>query len=141
MQKVSFRLILFLFCFFVFAGTEAQKKEKDVKTYMPTENIDGKKNFNKRKYAPKRKNIRLIVRNNPKGILYGNPCMMEETRRMGFEYAVQSKGLPGSMGFFRRNWNNFITKLRLTFTHSPFWRLILQSRVKDCREKTGDIIG
>jgi hypothetical protein len=141
MQMVFGRLILLFLCLFLLHGALAQRKEKDLQSYIPTENISSKKDFNKRKHAPKRKNIRLIVKNSPKGILYGNPCMMEETRRMGFEYAVQSKGLPGSMGFFRRNWNNFVTKLRLTFTNTPFWKLILNFRVKDCREKTGDIVG
>ncbi len=120
---------------------QSKKKEKDVQEFIPTDNVDSKKEFNKKKNAPKRKEIRLIIKNNTKWILYGNPCMIEETRKMGFEYAVQTKGIPGSLGFFGRTWNNFQTKFVLTFTRSPFWKLILKSRVKDCRIKSGDLVG
>lgn len=120
---------------------QKKKKEKEITTYMPTDNLDVKKDSNKKKNSPKRKKVRYIVKNSTKGILYGNPCMITETRRMGFEYAVQTKGITGSMNYFRRTWNNFSTKFVLTFTQSPFWKPILRSRVKDCRIKSGDLVG
>lgn len=141
MRNVFVCFFIMTLCMLASGKAIGQKKPKDFTEYIPTENINKKKDFNRKKHAPKRKNIRFIIKNNTKGILYGNPCMIEETRRMGFEYAVQTKGIPGSLGFFRRNWNNLITKLQLTFTRTPFWKLILRTRVKDCREKTGDLVG
>ena len=140
MRLVTIRIFFVL----AFSGTflilSAQDKNDPSKDF-PTENLNIKKQTKKKKVAPKEKKIRFIIKNDTKGILYGNPCMNEETRRMGFEYVVQTQGVPGSLGTVRRLWNNFVTKLRLTFTNTPFWKLILKSRVKDCRERSGDRVG
>ena len=138
MQLVNGR---FFFLLFLLISLEAAAQDKDdLRKQFPTENVNMRKDSRKQS-TPKERNIRLIIKNNTKGILYGNPCMNEETRRMGFEYVVQTPGLPGSLGTFRRLWNNFWTKARLTFTNTPFWKLILKSRVKDCRERSGDRVG
>ena len=119
----------------------AQKKNKDpIEKYMPTDNIDYKDD-NKRKHAPKRKKIRYIVKNKPKNILYGNPCMVEATHKMGFEYVLQATNTPDSMVGFRRVWGNFRTNLHLVLTRSPFWKLIVNSKLKKCRIKSGDKVG
>jgi hypothetical protein len=117
----------------------AQKKD-ELEKQFPTLNLSYQGRV-RGKDIPKEKNIRFIIKNDTKGILYGNPCMNEETRRMNFEYVVQNPGLPGSLGNRKRLWNNFVTKLRLTITRTPFWKLILKARVKDCRQKSGDLVG
>ncbi len=119
----------------------AQRKTKPVGDYIPSENIDRKKDFNKRRNRPKQKNISLIVKNKGDGLLYGNPCMMQETHRMGFEYSVQVKGLPGSLKFFGRLWRNAGVHTKLIFTRGPWWKLTLNKRVEDCRVKSGDLVG
>lgn len=139
MRIVTMRVVFPAIFLIVMSPLLAQKKE-DLKKQFPTENLYMGKDSRK-KSKPKEKNIRLIIKNDTKGILYGNPCMNEETRRMGFEYVVQTPGLPGSLGTFRRLWNNFWTKARLTFTNTPFWKLILKKRVKDCRQRSGDMVG
>jgi len=114
---------------------------QDISEYIPTENIDNRTNENKRRNAPKRKNIRYITKNTGEGLLYGNPCMLEQTRKMRFEYAVQTPGLPGSLGPLKRQWENLRTRLNLIFFRTPFWKLILNRRVRNCRKKSGDLVG
>jgi hypothetical protein len=104
----------------------------------PTENIKSKQDDNKRKNEPRRKKISVIIKNDPKGLLYGNPCMEDETLRMGFKYSVQNPGLPGTLKPVTLFLQNLKVYTKLTLTRSPFWKVILNRRVKDCRERSGD---
>jgi hypothetical protein len=130
---------LMIFVSIAFAGL-AQEKEEEVSNYIPTDNIS-KQKAKKKKHAPDRRSISIIIKNKPKKILYGNPCMVEETHRMGFEYALQTPGLPGSLDGFKLLWHNYKVYGKLIVTRSPFWKMILNGRVKDCRERTGDFVG
>ncbi|MDH5608838.1 MAG: hypothetical protein OEY56_05110 [Cyclobacteriaceae bacterium] len=119
----------------------AQKQKGLPASKTTTANLKMAKEANKRKNSPQNPTIRLIIKNDGQGILYGNPCMREETRRMHFEYAIQVAGLPGSLKPFKRTVNNLKTKGILVLTRSPFWKVILHHRTKDCRERTGDRVG
>ncbi len=131
-------LIIGLFCAsIVVFGQQGD----DFRSYLPTENVDKKAKFNKKKNQPERQDIRLIIKNYKGKILYGNPCWIEETHKMGFEYVVQTPGIAGSVKPFRRIWENTKTITILILTKSPFWKLVLNSRIKDCRKKTGDLVG
>jgi hypothetical protein len=89
---------------------------------------------------PEGKQYMLIYHKNTKGILYGNPCMMEVTRKMGFEYAVAPKGTKGNRTEFGRRMHNFGVKSVLT-AKNPFWRSKVKRKLKECRQKTGDFTG
>ncbi len=119
----------------------SRSQTRDIKEYMPTENLDMKKDSNKKRNLPKEKKIRYIIKNDSKRILYGNPCVLEQTRRMNFEYAIQIEGLPGTLKPARRLWENTKTWMNLIFLRSPFWKTTLNRRVKDCRRKSGDLVG
>ncbi len=131
--------LVFVIILFVAAPILAQTQ--DIQAYLPTENVDRKKDGKKGKYRPEKITIRHIVKNDPGGFLHGNPCWIEETRKMGFEYVVQRPGIPGSIKPFKRIWENTKTITILILTKSPFWKTTLQNRVKDCRRKTGDLVG
>ena len=107
----------------------------------PTENIKMRQDDNTRKNKPKRKRIDVIIKNSPKGLLYGNPCVEEETMRMGFKYTVQNQGLPGTLKPVTLLIHNAKVYCRLALTKSPFWKMVLNRRIKDCRERSGDWIG
>ena len=136
------RKICLLFIFIVVSWTAySQKKPEPLKKLLPTDNVDVRAEDNRRANAPKRKYYRQIITNHTKNILYGNACALEATRKMGFEYVVQSYGAPGSVTGFRLFWNNFKVKTRLFFLRSPFWKVILNSKFKKCRIKSGDKTG
>ena len=86
------------------------------------------------------------VKNSPKGLLIGNPCMEAVTEKMGFIYVIQSK-IPQSkyggirLTGFERFWHNMFAKLRITFKNGPFWKLKLKKKRKECRAVTGDYVG
>ncbi len=140
LQQVLQLVLILLVCLSSLA-TMAQKTEKEIHDYFPSENIDARKDFNKKENRPKEKRISFIVKNNTTRILYGNPCIIDETHRMGFEYSIQIPGLPGSVRPIPRIWRNSGVWFRLIFTRGPWWKLTLNRRVKDCRKRSGDLVG
>ncbi|WP_258105787.1 hypothetical protein [Marinoscillum sp. MHG1-6] len=120
---------------------QGSTKERDFRDHMPTENLDPRKEANVHRNRPKRRNIQYLYKDEPDGTLFGNPCVLEQTRRMGFEYMPNPKGLPGAINDDDQYSNNVMVNLRLIVTHSPFWKLILNRRIKRCREKSGDWTG
>ncbi|MEQ9300800.1 MAG: hypothetical protein RIF33_19665 [Cyclobacteriaceae bacterium] len=124
------------------ASIECLAQESDeIKKELPTEKIAFKVEDDSKANRPQKKKIRYIIKNGTSGILYGNPCVLQVTRRMGFEYAVQTPLLPGSTIEPRRLWNNFKVKLVLALKYSPFWKISLNKRLKECGIKSGDRVG
>ena len=105
---------------------------------MPT-NKTAHKKMNHRKYEPKRKEYDKLYKKSTKGTLYGNPCAIDITHKMGFEYVPLAQGRGKTkMGVFV---NNLFVNTKLIFTRTPFWKMILNKRFKDCRRKSGDGVG
>lgn len=123
------------------AELAAQRQPAPLSDFIPSENTDASKDFNNKRNSPVRKKISFIVKNDMKGFLYGNACMIEETHKMGFEYSVQIKGLPGSLSPIRRVWRNTGVYAKLLLTKGPWWKQTLNNRVRDCRKKSGDLVG
>ena len=118
-----------------------QEDEKEIYDYFPSENIDASRDFNKKVNKPKEKNILFIIKNSNAKILYGNPCVIDETHRMGFEYSIQIRGLPGSVNGWARFWKNSGVFLKLSLTKGPWWKWTLNKRIKDCRKRSGELLG
>ncbi|MFY0599620.1 MAG: hypothetical protein JXR03_08100 [Cyclobacteriaceae bacterium] len=138
--SLIFYSTLLISCFHI-SSAQSRKKTKDLKDFIPTENLDSRKEANTYKNMPKRKVIEYIYKNELDGLLYGNPCAVEETRKMGFEYVFQPLGVQGSVSADDQFTNNVMVNLKLIFTRSPFWKLILNRRIKKCGGKSGDIVG
>ncbi|MAE83227.1 MAG: hypothetical protein CMB80_10855 [Flammeovirgaceae bacterium] len=120
----------------------AQKSNNDDwEKHVPTENIRQGYQADKPRNRPKRKVIEYIYVKDSKDILYGNPCAMEVTRKMGFEYVPQPLGVPGGMSINEIEKHNMLIKLKLFFTKGPFWKLIVKKRIKDCATNSGDFVG
>ena len=135
------RLAFFLSVICITVSLYSQKKDKPVRDYLPTENLEQKKDANKASNRPKRKNISLLYVSSADGILYGNACATQETHRMGFEYIVEPhNGLESKTGM-GKFLNNTWLKTKLFFRRSPFWKLTLKNRIKKCRKQTGDFVG
>ncbi|MFT6865186.1 MAG: hypothetical protein ACJA08_000003 [Cyclobacteriaceae bacterium] len=143
MNKFVSIFILQIALIFCLHTTYAQvgKKTKDLSEYMPTQNVDSRKEMNTNKNRPKRKHLDYIFKNDLNGILYGNPCAIEATRKMGFEYVFQPLGIPGSLPVDEQFSNNIMVNIKLIFTRSPFWKLILNRRIKKCKQNSGDMVG
>lgn len=130
-----FRLGFFIAVFLIASSSlVAQEANEDI----PTNNTVWKKSKPKKhKSNPKR--YSQLYRKNTKGTLYGNPCAIDVTHKMGFEFVPLAQGHgKTTVGHFI---NNALVKTKLTFTRTPFWKLILNKRLKDCRLSSGDGIG
>lgn len=129
--------VFFILCVLAVSAQKVKTLEED----MPTENLQMHKDSNKAANKPKRKNYSLLYVPNADKILYGNPCVLEETHKMGFEYIVEPVNLPGSKSWKGKMLNNLWVKTKLVVTRSPFWKLILKKKIKKCREMSGDLVG
>lgn len=137
------RLCVVIFTIFLMgvAAYGQKSKKDDWKKHVPTENIKPGYQGDKPKNRPKRKVIEYIYVKDSKDILYGNPCAVEVTRKMGFEYVPQPLGVPGGMSITRIENHNMLVKLKLFFTKGPFWKLLVKKRIKECAENSGDFVG
>ncbi len=117
------------------------QKEKSIRDYIPTENLDMRKDANRKENRGALKRYSVIYRPHAKNILYGNPCALEATRKMGFEYMVESRNATRSASQLGKFWNNLKVKTKLVVTRSPFWKMILKKKFKKCRPQSGDIVG
>ena len=136
-MKDHILLILCLF-FCVLATSGLAQTDTDFRETNVT-NPDMK--VDKKKEAPEKKKLIKIIKNDTKGILYGNRCFEEVTADMGFEYVVQPKGQPGNRSEFGRNMHNFWAKFKLFFKAGPFWKSKVKKKVRECRELSGDFVG
>ncbi|MEM6830404.1 MAG: hypothetical protein AAF551_07790 [Bacteroidota bacterium] len=136
-MKITVLLISLVFGSFCFA----QNKDEGIPDYIPTENLDKKKDANSASLRSKKKRYDVIYRPSAKNILYGNPCAVEATHKMGFEYLVEPRGISGSKSQKGKFVNNLWVKTKLVLRRSPFWKLILKKRFKKCRRMSGDFVG
>lgn len=133
------RYYILLILFLTSLSIEAQAQES-VQKQLPTEKIDRKKNTNKPRNRSKT-SIREIYKKRSWKIGYGNPCIEEATQRMGFIYAPVVKSQPGYRWEGGRNWHNMWVKLGLIVRRGPWWKIRIKKQIKDCRRKSGDIVG
>ncbi len=129
--------LLSIFLFFALSTELAVAQE----TRPKTNSIDVNSNFNKKKERPDKNHYMTIIKNNTKGILYGNKCFEDFTRSIGFVYSVQIKGNSGSLNSAARFLHNAGVKTALVFTAWPWWKLRVNKKNKDCRKLSGDFVG
>ncbi|MEO9483593.1 MAG: hypothetical protein ABJG47_09120 [Ekhidna sp.] len=133
--------VLILISLITFSFSCLGQKERTVDDELPTENLEMRKDSNKRTNRPKRKNYSQIYVPNANKILYGNPCVLEETHKMGFEYLIEPPNISGSKTWKGKFLNNLLVKSKLVVTRSPFWKMILNKKIKKCRQMSGDLVG
>ncbi|WP_420316343.1 hypothetical protein [Ekhidna sp.] len=135
------RRSIFFFAYFFICFASFAQREKPVEDHLPTENLEMRKDANKASNKPKRKTYSFIYVPNADKILYGNPCVLEATHKMGFEYLVEPSYLNTSRTWEGKFLNNLWVKTKLVVTRSPFWKVILNRKIKKCRKMTGDLVG
>lgn len=134
MNISRFCVLLVFFLFFEGISSLAQVADE----LTSTNTVDG---LSPRHRKLRNKKVTYIIKKNTREILYGNKCVEEYTRDMGFMYLVIPKGQPGYESELDRFFHNFGAKAKLFFTKGPFWKLRVKKRIKECRKKTGDFVG
>ncbi len=142
-QRLLISTFIIAFGFYVASmdGVFAQSKEKAISKESPSWVLKQKKKNDAVKDFPRQQYPRYIIITETKGVLYGNPCAVQETQRMGFEYVLLKEGQPGYETPWTKMTHNFWVKTGLVFRRTPFWKLILKNRIEDCRINTGDFVG
>jgi len=133
--KSLFKTLLVIFPILIFTQGFTQNKRP------PTKAIDPDVEVRKNKIGPKNKKMLSLIKNNTKGILYGNRCFEEFTHKCGYEYVVQPKGQSRNRNEISRWLHNIGVKFVVTIKNGPFWRIKEQKKKKECRIKTGDYVG
>lgn len=135
--SITFALLLAGAC-----GARAQQKERPIGKEDPSWVLSQKKRKNEAvRDFPRQQYPRYIVITETKGVLYGNPCAVDETHKMGFEYVLLKKGQPGYETWWKKFGNNLKVKTGLVFRRSPLWKAVLKKRIEECRVNTGDFVG
>ena len=139
MRKI---LIIVFIIIYVDAPCVAQKR-KGIRKYLPTKNISFRKRNKKQSNLSnhKKDKYNYIYVNSLNGILYGNPCALQETRKFGFEYIIESLYGVQSKTPIGKKINNFWIKSKLVLIRTPFWKKRLRKKINRCRSSSGDFIG
>lgn len=143
MNRITFIAILFVLVFALpkMAFGQNAKPVEPLSKYIPTENVNVKKESNKRKNRPETSEYDYIYKRKISGMLLGNACAVQATHNMGFEYVLQPMGGVNGISFLRFQANNLWMNTKLVFKRTPFWKVILNKKIKNCREKSGDFAG
>ncbi len=81
-----------------------------------------------------------IVVTDIRNIGYGNLCVSEATRKMGFTYVPMPLDI-GKRSKFRHFFNNQAARFKVTLKNGPFWQKKLKRNIKRCLQTTGDFTG
>lgn len=130
----------FLVLFFVgllLGGLDAWA-QTSIEEDLPTRKVNKKVKENKKSNFPEEKSYRYIYVKDGGKVLFGNPCAMEVTHKMGFEYGIEHRPERGLGPWWRRFSTNTTTKTILFFTKGPWWRATVTKRFKACAMSSGD---
>jgi len=137
LNRLYFHLLIWLLIAITTGVGHAQDSVED---QLPTEKIDRRKDSNKPSNRSNNR-IREIYKKSTWKIGYGNACIEEATQRMRFVYVPVVKSQPSYRSEFKRNWHNWWVKSGLLIRRGPWWKLVITKRIKDCRRKSGDMVG
>lgn len=142
-MKLSQRQISFVFMLLAIAliGFRSAHAQESIDKELPTRKTDRKVKEDTRKNDPNKNDIRRIYVIDGSKLLYGNPCALEATHALGFEYSIEHRDDAIVSSFWPRVWNNTKVKTRLLLTKGPFWKLMLNKRLKRCAKASGDFRG
>ncbi len=135
-MKAVFFLIL-VFSLFSPRVCDAQA-QNPLEDDLPTRKVDRKVKENKPSNFPKEKKVWYIYVKDGRKVLYGNPCAIQVTHNMGFEYGLDHRPEPGFRPWWGRFKANTATKAMLFFTKGPWWKATVNKRLKGCALSSGD---
>lgn len=129
--------LIILFVGLLFGGAEAWA-QTSIEEDLPTRKVNKKVKENKKSNFPDEKAYRYIYVKDGGKVLFGNPCAMEVTHNMGFEYGIEHRPESGIGPWWRRFRTNTTTKTILFFTKGPWWKATVNKRFKACAMTSGD---
>lgn len=122
----------------LFLGNIDAYAQDPIEGDLPTRKVDKKVKENKASNFPEEKKMRYIYVKDGGKVLFGNPCALQVTHNMGFEYGIEHRPEPGFVPWWRRFKTNTGTKTILFFTKGPWWKSTVNKRFKACAMTSGD---
>lgn len=113
----------------------------DARNNFSTQATDPHAKPNARRMGPRQRTILFLIKNNPQGTLYGNPCFKEVSHRFGFEYLLAPVGMAPYRYNFSRSMHNLGVNVLLFFRNGPFWKLRVKKKFHECKYGYGDFVG
>ncbi|MFY0650896.1 MAG: hypothetical protein JXQ96_02630 [Cyclobacteriaceae bacterium] len=117
------------------------QSQSSIEEFIPTRKVDKKIKEDLKKNRPKRQKLMYIYKRRTNGTLYGNPCALDVTQKMGFEYLAQETSKIDLKSYWGRFFHNLWTKTKLVARRGPWWKLTVNKRIRDCQSLTGDRTG
>jgi len=138
----NFHILKLVFAVFLLSliGLKAEA-QSSIEENMPTRKVDNSVKEDKKKYHSKREKLMYIYKRRTNGTLYGNPCALAVTHKMGFEYMAEQKSTIDLKSYWSRFIHNGWVKTKLVLRRGPWWKITVNKRLKDCQGSTGDRTG
>lgn len=137
-MRLTTILLGLIICLFFVLNSHGQSKKAERKQ---TAKIKRRVNENTAEAYVFPKAFKHVYKKNTTKIMYGNSCATMATRKMGFEYVVRSNERISSKTNIGVFFNNLWVHSYLVVTRSPFWKVILNKRFKECKKVSGDLVG
>ena len=115
--------------------------QSSIEELLPTRKVDQKVVEDSKKNRPKKTEYMYMYKRRTNHTLYGNPCALSVTHKMGFEYLAQENSKIYLKSYWERFFHNLWTKTKLVTRRGPWWKLTVNKRLKDCQKITGDRTG
>ena len=131
----------FILYFTIFFPLEFAFSQEVAKDSFTTQATDSRAKPDAQKMGPKEDKVTYLIKSNPSGTLYGNPCFKEVSHRFGFEYLIVPEGVAPNPNGLLRAMHNFGVNVKLLFRNGPFWKLRMKKKFEKCKYGYGDFVG
>lgn len=141
-RKITSGLVVLTMLFLCSCSVVAPRQYK---AKAGTEVIEGTYNTSMHPYykmdADLEKAVTPIYTTRTNFYLVGQPCMVEFTRKLGFEYMAYDEYPHEKWGPIGFHFYNITSRIGLIFTAGPLWKSKVNKRLAQCRRASGDFIG
>ncbi len=130
-------LFFYLMLFLAYSAYSQQETGGD----FSTQATDSGAKPDAQKMGPKKDKFSFLIKNNPSGTLYGNPCFKEVSHGFGFEYLIVPAGISPNSNGLSRSMHNLGVNIKLLFRNGPFWKVRMKKKFERCKYGYGDFVG
>ena len=141
MVRPNSRTLHFLIFFFMLFLAIRAYSQQSTGDDIATQATDSDARPDAQKMGPKKDKVSYLIKNNPTGTLYGNPCFREVSHGFGFEYLIVPAGIAPNANSLSRSMHNLGVNVKLFFRNGPFWKSRMKKKFERCKYGYGDFVG
>ncbi|HLF35235.1 MAG TPA: hypothetical protein VI583_13415 [Cyclobacteriaceae bacterium] len=140
-MRINSGIPLTMSCIFIFSLVDRVYSQQAGEDYVETEATQSNAKPEARDMGPKKNKIAYLIKNNPAGTLYGNPCFKEVSHKFGFEYLIVPAGVAPNSNGLSRSAHNLGVNIKLFFRNGPLWKSRMKKKFERCKYGYGDFVG